>query len=100
MAGLAHAGALDVGAVLAGGRRSIMTTHTIAGHIGVVKIRRHPGIGCVAIIAGFRTGKMVRCLASGNRAIMTSGAAALGLCMIHPQNGRPGGGDVAGHTQI
>lgn len=54
----ANIGAADVIKTLAGRTDSIMTTATVFGDSSMVKARRNPGRGRVAIVTGLRAGNV------------------------------------------
>ena len=68
---------------LAGCRAAIMATGTVTRHIVMIKARRYPGIGCVAIGADIATGDMLWMLAGCRGAVVATRAGTLHLRVIH-----------------
>ena len=56
MAVLAGVGGLHVGRVLAGGGGAVMAAEAVAADAAVVEVRRHPGVGRMAVVAGVAGG--------------------------------------------
>jgi len=81
--------------VLAGRVRAVMTGETIPRDIRMIEGRRKPASRRVAIVAGIPAGHVVRCLASGNNAVMTVAADAVYLGVINGKHGRKYVGGVA-----
>ena len=61
----------------------------------MVEVCRHPGIGCVAKIAGIVTGNMRGVFACGNAAVVATEAGTYHIVMVDPDNRYPGGVTVA-----
>lgn len=69
---LAQIRCLDMRAVLAGRRRTIVAGKTTATHRTVIEHGRDPAAGTVTIIAGVATAYMVRRLATGRGPVMAT----------------------------
>ena len=65
-----------------------MTTNTTACNTGVIKRRRNPAIGCMAVVAIVSARNMRRILAGGDRTVMAGRARADYVGMIYPISGR------------
>jgi len=83
MAVLADIRCLDMRRILAGCLCAVMATETVAGNCIVVKIRRHPGTGRVAIVAVIAAGNMRRVLAGCGNTVVTGIAGANDLHVIN-----------------
>ena len=66
MAILTQVVGLDMLTVFAGSGRAIVATRATAGHGGMIKYRRRPGITGVAVITGVAAGNVVGRLAGGD----------------------------------
>jgi len=73
---LADVRSRDVCQVLAGGVGTVMTAHTVTGDIDVIKVRRYPSCGRMAIIAIVAAVKMCRGFAGRGDAVMAGAAGA------------------------
>ena len=85
----ADIGGLAVRDVLAGCRGAVVAGEAIGGNPGVRKGRRQPGGGAVAAAAFRRRGDMGARLARRDTVVVTAGAGAQHLGVIHPDR-RPG----------
>lgn len=97
---LTHVGSLDMGATLTRRRGAVVAGNAVTGQTGMVKIRRHPGIGGVAGFAIIATLHMGGVLAGGDAAVMTAGAGTHHLGMVDACRRHPGSIAVTGLTHI
>ena len=76
MAILADVGGLDMLTMLAGCGRTIVAAGAVAGHIGVIEVRRYPAVGGMAVGADIAAGNVIRCLARCRCAVVAARTAA------------------------
>ena len=69
---LAQVGGLDMLAMLAGCRRSIVATGAVTGHIGMIEVCWYPAIGCMTVGADITALDVIRRLACCVGAIMAT----------------------------
>ena len=86
MAVLANIGGLYMRQVLAGRYRAVVTINAITADIDMIKVRRQPGLGNVAIITRIGTGDMRWIFAGRNGAIVAGATGTDDLRVI--DNGR------------
>ena len=67
-----------------------MAANTVVHDVGVVKIGRSPGNGCVAVVAVIATRDMCGMFASSGRAIVAGTARSNNLSVIHGECRNPG----------
>ena len=91
----ANVGRTDMLETLAGRRHAIVTAATGFSGRGMIKARGQPGIGRVTVITLCRGCQVINILAHGDDAIMTTGAGAQHLDVIHGHRRFPGVGRVA-----
>ncbi len=82
MAVLTSIGRLDMGRVLAGSIRSVVTTETVADNIEMIEVGRDPAIGRVAVITSVAAAYVCRVLVRGDRAIVAGRAGADDLIVV------------------
>ena len=80
---LAEVGRLNVHRRFSGRRAAIVASRTIRGDADVIESRRHPAVGCVAVIAVVATTNMCCVLANGYRTVVAIDAGANHMCVIH-----------------
>ena len=80
---LTDVGSQDMGRVFAGRIRAVVAANAVVGDIHMVEGRRHPGVGCVAIVTVVATRKVRRVLAFRRHAIVTGEARADDLRMVN-----------------
>ena len=86
---LADVGRLNVSGILTGRVGAIVAAYTVAGDAHVVEVRRQPGDGAVAIVAGITARDVSRVFPRRGDAIMTGSAASQYLGVIDGQDRRP-----------
>lgn len=61
----------------------------------MIEVGRHPGIGCVAKIAGIVTGNMRGVFPYGNAAVVTTETGTYHIVVVDPDHRHPSGVTVA-----
>jgi len=87
MAIFANDTGIHVIGVPARGNDAVVAFITIPGDIHMIKIRRHPGHCCMAVVAVIAAGDMVLTFTFGNYAVMAGAATAQYLRVIDNQYG-------------
>jgi hypothetical protein len=100
MAGLTRCRTLNVAYILSCCGHTIVTGGAITHDTHVVKIRRDPGPGGVAVITGVAAGHVGGILARGNVPVVTGYTAAQDLGVVHPQCGNPESRHVASLADV
>ena len=90
MAIFANVGCFNMRRVLAGRIGAIVATRAVAKNIDVVKIRRQPGHGRVAVVASVAAGEVCSVFSGGGNAVMARTAAAEHLRVINDIGRQPG----------
>ena len=87
-------GRLNVRQAFTGGFDAVVTISTVTADVDVIKIRRQPGGGAVAVITGIATGDMRCVLANGRYAIVARATGTDDLGVIDADHGLPQVGAV------
>ena len=88
--GLASVGSRDMVWWLAGGDGSVMAGYTTINDAAMVKHRRHPRRGAMAIVTFIAAGQMLRRLARGHGSVVATVAGTDYLGVIHSNHRAPG----------
>lgn len=89
MAVLTDIGGLYVGRMFTGRGGAVVTAGTVIRHIGVIKVRRYPGIRSMALTAIRLCRDMATMFSGGDGSIVTTAAATNHIGVIHPNDRHP-----------